>query len=55
VTYTTTSFADSFLATGSPTNPGGTDLTGLNYGAAGHIHNMTKKATTINNPQSGMK
>jgi hypothetical protein len=35
VTYTTTSFADSFLATGSPTNPAGNDLTGLNYGAAG--------------------
>lgn len=35
MTYTTTSFADSFLATGSPGNPWGTNLTGLNFGAAG--------------------
>jgi hypothetical protein len=35
VTYTTTSFADAFLATGSPGNPAGTDLSGLNFGAAG--------------------
>jgi hypothetical protein len=35
VTYTTTTFEDTFLATGSPDNPAGTNLTGLNYGAAG--------------------
>lgn len=35
VTYTTTTFEDTFLATGSPDNPAGTNLNGLNYGAAG--------------------
>ncbi len=34
-TYTGTTWADAFLATGSPTNPEGADLTGLNFGAAG--------------------
>jgi hypothetical protein len=37
VTYTTTTSADAFLATGSPDNPIGTDLTGLNFGAAGTL------------------
>jgi hypothetical protein len=35
VTYSGTTSADAFLATGSPTNPEGADLTGLNFGAAG--------------------
>jgi hypothetical protein len=35
VTYTGTTDADAYLATGSPDNPAGTDLTGLNFGAAG--------------------
>lgn len=37
VTYTTTTSADAFLATGSPDNPVGSDLTGLNFGAAGTL------------------
>lgn len=37
VTYTITTSADAFLATGSPNNPDGSDLTGLNYGAAGTL------------------
>jgi hypothetical protein len=37
VTYTNTTSADAFLATGSPSDPYGTDLTGLNYGAAGTL------------------
>ncbi len=37
VTYTTTTSADAFLATGSPDNPTGSDLTGLNFGAAGTL------------------
>jgi hypothetical protein len=36
-TYTVASFADAFLATGSPTNPEGTNLTGLNFGGAGAL------------------
>ncbi len=35
VTFTTTTFGDTFLATGSPNNPAGTNLSDLNYGAAG--------------------
>jgi hypothetical protein len=35
VTYTGTTTDDSFLATGSPANPLGTDLTADNFGAAG--------------------
>ncbi|MGD0745990.1 MAG: hypothetical protein ABSA45_12630 [Verrucomicrobiota bacterium] len=34
-TCTVTSSDDAFLATGSPGNPAGTNLTGLNFGAAG--------------------
>jgi hypothetical protein len=35
ITYTGMDYADAFLATGSSNNPAGTDLTGLNFGAAG--------------------
>jgi hypothetical protein len=35
VTYTTTTSKDAFLTTGSSNNPVGSDLTGLNFGAAG--------------------
>jgi len=34
VTYTVTNNADAFLATGSPANPAGADLTTLNFGGA---------------------
>jgi hypothetical protein len=34
-TYSVTTTADTFVATGSQDNPAGTNLTGLNYGAAG--------------------
>jgi hypothetical protein len=37
VTYTATTTADAFLATGSPDNPVGSDLTGDNFGAAGTL------------------
>jgi hypothetical protein len=37
VTFTNTTSADAFLATGSPSNPDGADLTGLNYGGAGTL------------------
>lgn len=37
VTYTTTTSEDAFLATGSSNNPAGSDLTGLNFGAAGAL------------------
>ncbi len=37
VTFTNTTSADAFLATGSPDNPAGTDLTDLNYGGAGTL------------------
>jgi hypothetical protein len=37
VTYTNTDDADAFLATGSPANPVGTNLTGLNFGGAGTL------------------
>lgn len=37
VTYSTTTSADAFLATGSPDNAAGTNLTGLNFGAAGTL------------------
>jgi len=37
VTYTGTTSADAFLATGSSNNPEGSDLTGLNFGAAGTL------------------
>ena len=36
-TYSGTDYADAFLATGSPENPEGTDLTGLNFGGAGTL------------------
>jgi hypothetical protein len=35
--YTVTNYADAFLATGSPGNPDGTNLTGLNFGGAGTL------------------
>jgi hypothetical protein len=35
LTYTGADYADAFLATGSSNNPAGSDLTGLNFGAAG--------------------
>lgn len=37
VTYSGTTIADAFLATGSPDNPVGSNLTGLNFGAAGTL------------------
>jgi hypothetical protein len=37
VTYTAITSADAFLATGSPENPNGTDLTDLNFGEAGTL------------------
>ena len=37
LTYTTTTVQDAFLATGAPDNPVGTDLTDLNFGAAGTL------------------
>ena len=37
VVYTGTDYADAFLATGSPNNPEGADLTGLNFGGAGTL------------------
>ena len=37
ITNSSTTVADAFLATGSPDNPVGTDLTGLNFGAAGTL------------------
>jgi hypothetical protein len=37
VTYTVTTSADAFLATGSTNNPVGADLTDLNFGAAGTL------------------
>lgn len=37
ITYTGTDYADAFLATGSPGNPEGADLTGLNFGGAGAL------------------
>lgn len=36
-TWQGTSAGDAFLATGSPSNPQGTDLTGNNYGGAGTV------------------
>ena len=36
-TYTGTTYADAFLATGSTNNPVGADLTGLNFGGAGTL------------------
>ena len=36
-TYSVKSSADAFLATGSPSNPSGTNLAGLNFGAAGAL------------------
>ena len=38
VTYTVISSADAFLATGSPTNPDGPDLTNDNFGMAGVLY-----------------
>ena len=37
VTNTVADYADAFLATGSPNNPDGTDLTGENFGGAGTL------------------
>jgi hypothetical protein len=37
VTYTVATSADAFLPTGSTNNPAGSDLTGLNFGAAGTL------------------
>ena len=37
VTVTNATIADAFLATGSPNNPMGADLTGLNFGAGGAL------------------
>jgi hypothetical protein len=37
VTFTNTTSADAFLATGSPDNPAGTNLTDLNFGGAGTL------------------
>ena len=37
VTYTGTTSADAFLATGSSSNPAGVDLTALNFGGAGTL------------------
>jgi hypothetical protein len=37
VTYSGTTSADAFLATGSSNNPDGSDLTGLNFGGAGTL------------------
>ena len=37
ITYTNIDHADAFLATGSPANPDGTNLTGLNFGGAGTL------------------
>ncbi|HWY32468.1 MAG TPA: hypothetical protein VNX46_17020 [Candidatus Acidoferrum sp.] len=44
-TYSGTDYADAFLATGSPDNPEGTDLTGLNFGGAGTL--VVAPATSI--------
>jgi len=38
VTYTNTTSDDAFLASGSPTNPTGTNLTAENFGAAGVLY-----------------
>ena len=38
VTYTITTSADAFLATGSPANPKGLDLTNANFGIAGVLY-----------------
>jgi hypothetical protein len=38
VTYTITTSADAFLATGSPTNPKGANLTNANFGVAGVLY-----------------
>jgi hypothetical protein len=45
VTYSGTTSADAFLATGSPGNPEGTDLTGLNFGGAGTL--VVAPATSV--------
>src|SRR5271157_4630548 len=45
VTYNGTTSDDAFLATGSPGNPAGTDLTGLNFGAAGLL--VVAPATSV--------
>jgi hypothetical protein len=45
VTFTNTTSADAFLATGSPANPYGSDLTGLNYGGAGTLAISPSSAT----------
>jgi hypothetical protein len=45
-TYSVTTTADTFVATGSPDNPAGTNLTGLNYGAAGVL--FVAPATSTN-------
>ena len=45
VTYSGTTSADAFLATGSPGNPEGADLTGLNFGGAGTL--VVAPATSV--------
>jgi hypothetical protein len=45
VTYTSTTSADAFLATGSSNNPVGSDLTGLNFGGAGTL--VVAPATSV--------
>ncbi len=45
VTFTNTTVADAFLATGSPVNPDGADLTGFNYGGAGTLAISPASAT----------
>ncbi len=54
VTFTGTTSDDAFLATGSPTNPKGTDLTGANYGAAGVLA-IAPAASTNGEFQSVLK
>ena len=54
VTYSGTTTADAFLATGSPSNPAGADLTGLNFGAAGALV-VTSAASTNGEFQSVLK
>jgi hypothetical protein len=45
ITYTGADYADAFLATGSSNNPAGSDLTGLNFGAAGIL--VVAPATSV--------
>ena len=54
VTFTATTSDDAFLATGSPTNPKGADLTGANFGAAG-VLTIAPAASTNGEFQSVLK